>query len=129
MRPAVEALAERAGITLRDKSVAIISSDNAYSKTISEGMKVSFAEGGWTVVVDELVPFGEVGDWRAILAKVRETNPDLVINTDYLPGNSALFLTQFLEEPTNSLVFLQYAPSVPEFVTLTGDKSVGSSTT
>jgi branched-chain amino acid transport system substrate-binding protein len=125
VRPAVEALAERGEITLRDKTVAIISSDNAYSKTISEGMKTSFSEGGWKIVVDELVPFGEVGDWRAILAKVRETNPDLVINTDYLPGNSALFLNQFLDEPTNSLVFLQYAPSVPEFVELTGDKSVG----
>ncbi len=123
--PAVEALAERGEITLRDKSVAIISSDNAYSKTISEGMKVSFEEGGWSIVVDELVPFGEVGDWRAILAKVRDTNPDLVINTDYLPGNSALFLNQFVETPTNSLVFLQYAPSVPEFINLTGDNSTG----
>lgn len=125
VRPAVEALAERGEITLRDKSVAIISSDNAYSKTISEGMKVSFEEGGWNIVVDELVPFGEVGDWRAILAKVQETNPDLVINTDYLPGNSALFLNQFLDAPTDSVVFLQYAPSVPEFVTLTGENSVG----
>lgn len=125
VRPAVEALAERGEFTLRDKSVAIISSDNAYSKTISEGMKISFSEGGWNIVVDELVPFGEVGDWRAILAKVRDANPDLVINTDYLPGNSALFLNQFLDSPTNSLVFLQYAPSVPEFVNLTGDKSTG----
>jgi branched-chain amino acid transport system substrate-binding protein len=125
VRPAVEALAERGEITLRDRTVAIISSDNAYSRTISEGMAASFTEGGWTIVVDELVPFGEVGDWRAILAKVRETNPDLVINTDYLPGNSALFLTQFLEQPTNSLVFLQYAPSVPEFVQLTVDDSQG----
>ncbi len=125
VRPAVEALAERGEVTLRDKTVAIISSDNAYSKTISEGMKVSFAEGGWKVVVDELVPFGEVGDWRAILAKVQETNPDLVINTDYLPGNSALFLNQFLDAPTESLVFLQYAPSVPEFVQLTGDNATG----
>jgi branched-chain amino acid transport system substrate-binding protein len=125
VRPAVEALAERGEITLRDRTVAIISSDNAYSRTISEGMITSFEDGGWTVVVNELVPFGEVGDWRAILAKVRETNPDLVINTDYLPGNSALFLNQFLEQPTNSLVFLQYAPSVPEFVTLTGDASQG----
>lgn len=125
VRPAVEALAERGEFTLRDKSVAIISSDNAYSKTISEGMKLSFEEGGWTIVVDELVPFGEVSDWRSILAKVQDTNPDLVINTDYLPGNSALFLNQFLEKPTNSLVFLQYAPSVPEFVKLTGDNSNG----
>lgn len=125
VRPAVEALAERGEITLRDKTVAIISSDNAYSKTISEGMKVSFEEGGWKIVVDELVPFGEVGDWRAILAKVKEANPDLVINTDYLPGNSAQFLNQFLDSPTNSLVFLQYAPSVPEFIELTGENSTG----
>ena len=125
VRPAVEALAERDAITLRDKSVAIISSDNAYSKTISEGMKTSFEEGGWKIVVDELVPFGEVGDWRAVLAKVRDANPDLVINTDYLPGNSALFLNQFLDSPTDSLVFLQYAPSVPEFISLTGDNSTG----
>lgn len=125
VRPAVEALAARGEFTLRDKSVAIISSDNAYSKTISEGMKVSFEEGGWNVVVDELVPFGEVGDWRSILAKVQDANPDLVINTDYLPGNSALFLNQFLEKPTNSLVFLQYAPSVPEFVKLTEKNSNG----
>ena len=123
--PAVEALAERGEFTLRDKSVAIISSDNAYSKTISEGMKASFEEGGWKIVVDELVPFGEVGDWRAVLAKVRDANPDLVVNTDYLPGNSALFLNQFLDSPTNSLVFLQYAPSVPEFVSLTKDNSTG----
>ncbi len=123
--PAVEALAATGAFDLREKTVAIISSDNAYSRTISEGMKVSFEKGGWNIVVDELVPFGEVGDWRAILARVRETNPDLVINTDYLPGNSALFLNQFLEEPTDSVMFLQYAPSVPEFVTLTGDNSVG----
>jgi len=123
--PAVEALAARGEITLRDRSVAIISSDNAYSRTISEGMKSAFEAGGWSIVVDELVPFGEVGDWRAILARVREAQPDLVVNTDYLPGNSALFLNQFLEAPTNSLVFLQYAPSVPEFVTLTGENSVG----
>lgn len=123
--PAVESLAERGLITLRDRTVAIISSDNAYSRTISEGMKTSFTEAGWQIVVDEMVPFGEVGDWRAILARVRETQPDLVINTDYLPGNSALFLNQFLDAPTNSLVFLQYAPSVPEFVTLTGANSNG----
>ena len=33
-------------------------------------MKKSFADGGWKVVVDELVPFGEVSDWTVILTKV-----------------------------------------------------------
>ncbi len=123
--PMIESLAAQGKISLRNKKVAIISSDNPYSKTISEGMKPVFKKAGWTITVDELVPFGEVSDWRAILAKVRQDPPDLVINTDYLPGNAALFLKQFLENPTNSIVFLQYAPSVPEFVKLTGDKSTG----
>lgn len=123
--PAVKEFAAGGKADIKDKTVAIISSDNPYSKGISEGMKKVFAADGWKITVDEIVPFGEVGDWRSILTKVRETKPNLVINTDYLPGNSALFLKQFLEEPTNSLVFLQYAPSVPEFVKLTGDKSTG----
>ncbi len=121
----VEKLAKDGKVQLPTKKVAIISSDNAYSKTISEGMKKTFAEQGWTITVDELVPFGEVTDWRSILAKVRADVPDLVINTDYLPGNSASFLNQFLEQPTKSLVFLQYAPSVPEFVELTKKNSDG----
>ncbi|MET4632629.1 MULTISPECIES: ABC transporter substrate-binding protein [Kaistia] len=120
-----EKLAADGKISLPTKKVAIISSDNAYSKTISEGMKKTFTEKGWTITVDEIVPFGEVTDWRSILAKVRENVPDLIINTDYLPGNSASFLNQFLEQPTKSLVFLQYAPSVPEFVQLTGKNSNG----
>ncbi|MEM6440000.1 MAG: ABC transporter substrate-binding protein [Pseudomonadota bacterium] len=123
--PFVEALGEAGKVDLGERKIAMISSDNPYSKTISEGMKASFEGAGWTVTVDELVPFGEVGDWRAILAKVRADEPTLVVNTDYIPGNSALFLKQFLEAPTDSLVFLQYAPSVPEFVELTGEQSTG----
>ncbi|WP_298389382.1 ABC transporter substrate-binding protein [Ruegeria sp.] len=105
--PMVEELADAGTVTIDDKTVAIISSNNPYSKTISEGMKTSFADGGWDVVVDELVPFGEVSDWKVILAKVNQANPDLVINTDYIPGNSVLFFKQFLEDPTDSLMFLQ----------------------
>lgn len=124
--PLVEKLIEEGKFKpANGKKLAMISSDNPYSKVISEGMKKSFSAAGWTVTVDEMVPFGPVNDWRAILAKVRQTPPDLVVNTDYQPGNSALFLKQFLEQPTQSLVFLQYAPSVPEFVDLTKEQSNG----
>jgi len=120
-----EKLAADGKIKLKNHKVAIISSDNVYSKSISEQMKKTFKAAGWTITVDEMVPFGEVNDWRTIISKIRENPPDLVINADYLPNNSATFLKQFLEQPTDSVVFLQYAPSVPEFVTLTGDKSTG----
>jgi branched-chain amino acid transport system substrate-binding protein len=112
-------------VAFKTKKLALIGSDNPYSKTIYNGLKKSFTEGGWTITVDEMVPFGQVNDWRAILAKVRSDPPDVVINTDYLPANGATFLQQFLESPTNSLLFIQYAPSVPEFVKLTADKSTG----
>lgn len=123
--PAIREFAAQGKMSIADKTVAIISSDNPFSKGISEGMKKVFRADGWKITVDEVVPFGTVGDWRAILAKVRATKPNLVVNTDYLPGNSALFLKQFLENPTKSTVFLQYAPSVPEFVKLTGAQSMG----
>ena len=125
LTPMIEALAGADMFDLRDKTVAIISSDNAYSNTIALGMKEAFTDAGWTITVDELVPFGAVSDWRPILAKVRENPPTLVVNTDFLPANSALFVNQFQESPTDSVLFLQYAPLVPEFVNLTGEKSNG----
>lgn len=123
--PTIEALSSAGHYALKDKTVAIVSSDNPYSKTISEGMKVAFKDAGWSITMDELVPFGPVSDWRPTLAKIRENPPEVVINTDYIPANAALFMNQFRENPTNSVVFLQYAPLVPEFVKLTGEKSNG----
>lgn len=123
--PVIEGLVESGDLPLEDKTLALISSDNPYSKTIAEGLVESFEAGGWDVTVNDLVPFGEVGDWRGFLAKVRQDPPAVVINTDYLPGNAAAFMSQFMEQPTDSLVFIQYAPSVPEFLELTKDASSG----
>jgi branched-chain amino acid transport system substrate-binding protein len=80
---------------------------------------------GWSVTSADLLPFGEIEDWRTFLAKVRQDSPAVIINTDYQPGDAAKFLIQFLEQPTDSLIFVQYAPSVPEFLTLTGKQATG----
>lgn len=121
----MEQWASEGKITLRSRKVAIVTSDNPYSKTISEGLKENFEAAGWTITVDEMVPFQDVLDWRTIIAQIRMDPPDLVINTDYLPANEAAFLEQFLEDPTPSYMFMQYGPSVPEFYELTRDKSTG----
>lgn len=123
--PIVDKLAAEGKLKLPNKKVALISSDNPYSKTIYEGLKKAFTAAGWTISADEVVPFGEINDWRAFLARVRSHPPAVIINTDYLPPNAATFVTQFSEQPTDSLVFIQYAPSVPEFVDLTKEKSSG----
>ena len=71
------------------------------------------------------MPFASVTDWRGLLAKIREDEPDIVIVTDSAPPNNAAFMNQFMENPPNSLLFLQYGPSVQEFLELTGDNSTG----
>ncbi|MCE2523349.1 MAG: ABC transporter substrate-binding protein [Rhodobacteraceae bacterium] len=123
--PVIEGLAEDGKLDLPNRKVAIIASDNPYSKGIADGMVESFAAAGWEVIVNDLLPFGEINDWRGFLAKVRQDPPAVLINTDYVSSNAALFVSQFNEDPTDSLVFIQYAPSVPEFLELTKEQSSG----
>ncbi len=121
----VELWAEQGKLTLKNRKVAIITSDNPYSRTISEGLKKSFPKYGWTITVDKMVPFVEIYDWRAILSEIRKDPPDLIVNTDDRTSNEITFIDQFLESPTKSLLFIQYGPSVPEFIELLADKSTG----
>lgn len=112
-------------LKLPNKKVALIASDNPYSKIIMNGLKKTFGNAGWTVTSADVVPFGEINDWRTFFVKVRQDNPSIIIDTDYPVANAAKFLTQFLEQPTDSLVYIQFAPSIPEFLKITGNKATG----
>ncbi|MGY4319120.1 ABC transporter substrate-binding protein [Bradyrhizobium sp. JR3.5] len=126
MIPVLHSLEKSGKLKLPNKKVALISTDNPYSKSIMNGLKRSFEEDdGWTVTSSDLLPTGEIADWRTFLVKVRQDNPAVVINTDPRADNAAKFQTQFLEQPINSLVFIQYAPHIPEFLKLTGEKGTG----
>jgi branched-chain amino acid transport system substrate-binding protein len=117
---------ESAGlITVPSHTVAFITSDNAYSTYISEGLRENFTAIGWSVTMYETVPFGTVTDWTPILVRIRANPPGLIINTDYIPSNEVAFMEQFLQSPTNSFIFIQYGPSTPEFVDDLGDKANG----
>jgi len=123
--PVIDRLAADGKLDLPNKKVALIASDNPYSKGIADGMVEAFESAGWEVVTNDLLPFGEINDWRGFLGKVRDAEPSVVINTDYQSANAALFVSQFNENPTDSLVFIQYAPPVPEFIELTKEQSSG----
>ena len=107
----------------RDKSAFIVRSDNPYSESIADGLVETFKEKGWKIAGEEKVPFGPVNDWGTIIAKIRSANPDFIVNTDYQVSNEASFMQQFLQNPTQSLVFMQYGPNQPQFFELTKDKA------
>jgi branched-chain amino acid transport system substrate-binding protein len=121
----LERLAQEGKLELRNRKAFIVTSDNPYSKGISQGLVETLRELHWTVAGQETVPFGAVNDWGAVLSKVRAADPDLVVNTDYQPANDATFMKQFVQSPTKSIVFIQYGPSVPEFLKLTKGSSTG----
>lgn len=123
--PFIEQLAQQGKFTPRNRSVYIVTSENPYSKGISEGLAKTFKSIGWKIVGEDSIPFQTVTDWGATLTRIRDTNPDMVINTDYQVGNEATFMKQFSQNPTKSLVFMQYGPSVPEFIELAGKASDG----
>ncbi len=108
-----------------EKTYAIIGSDNPYSMPIYAGLKKAMDAKGWTMTFDDVVPATEINDWRVILNKIRQKPPAVIINTEASSSNAASFMNQFMEEPTKSLLFIQYAPSVPEFVELTKKNSTG----
>lgn len=123
--PVIDGLVADGSLDLPNNRVALIASDNPYSKGIADGMVEAFEAAGWEVVTNDLLPFGEINDWRGFLGTVRDAEPAVIINTDYQSSNAALFVSQFNEDPTDSLVFIQYAPSVPEFIELTKEQSSG----
>jgi branched-chain amino acid transport system substrate-binding protein len=124
--PKVLADMEKAGsFKHKDKTYAIIGSDNPYSMPIYKGLKTAMDAAGWTRTFDDVVPAVEINDWRVMLGKIRAKPPAVIINTEASSSNAATFMNQFMEDPTNSLLFIQYAPSVPEFVELTKKNSSG----
>ena len=124
-RRSLTSISRRARLRLDAKTVYIIGSDDPYGTTIADGLARVFAERGWKVVGQDTVPFQSVTDWRTQLARIREADPAVIVNTEWSASGSATFFNQFAEQPTDSLVFLQYAPSIPEFHDLTRGQAVG----
>ncbi len=122
----IDAMVEAGSFAPGDaKTYAIIGSDNPYSMPIYEGLKVAMDAAGWTRTFDDVVPPVEINDWRVMLSQIRQNPPSVIINTEASSSNAASFMNQFMEDPTDSLLFIQYAPSVPEFVDLTKENSTG----
>jgi len=108
-----------------NKKVAIITSDCEYSRHITENIRDTFQQLGWTVPIYEMSPYGKVIEWGAILSKIRKEQPSVIVFGDYLLNNAVTFINQFLVNPTNSMIFVETSPQLDEFKQILGTKSEG----
>ena len=106
------------------ESVYIVTSNDPYSLAIANAFKAGIEKEGWqTLGFDQFtVP---QADWGGVLVKIRDSNPGIVFFSDYAAADEASFIKQFREQPTKSLVYEQYAPSVPEYLDLAGESANG----
>ena len=105
-------------------TAAIVTSNDPYSISIAQAFKKSVEAIGWTVPVYEEVTAPNA-DWGPILTKIRSNPPGLIYVTDYIPGDLASFAKQFRDAPTQSLMYQQYGPSVPEYLQLAKEAGYG----
>jgi branched-chain amino acid transport system substrate-binding protein len=104
--------------------VAVLTSNIPYSTSIAKLFQEEVKKIGWTVSLYEQVTLPTV-EWGPILAKIRKDPPGLVFQAHYAPADLATFTKQFMEDPTPSLVYEQYGPSIPEFLELAGSDANG----
>ena len=106
------------------KTMAIITSNDPYSLSIAKSFEATMKAKGWgtTMFQEFTIP---QSDYTAELVSIRKTPPGVVFFSDYTPGDEAAFIKQFRQAPTKSLVYQQYAPSVPQYLTLAGSAADG----
>lgn len=106
------------------RTIMPIRGDSVYSQTIGDSLAMSAEGTGWEIIdLQEVI--APVNDWGAVLNNVRSANPGVLFVTHWVPSELAVLVKQFVANPTNSLVYLQYGPSVPEFLELAGNKANG----
>ncbi len=121
---ALNSLADSGPWKPENKKIAVVTAQYPYSKLIADVLRDEAGKAGWEVSLFEQVT-SPVAEWGPVLSKIRRDPPAVIVNTDFLPSDLATFAKQFATDPTQSLLYEQYGPSVPEFLELAGDAANG----
>ncbi len=108
-----------------NNKIAIVTGPGTYSINIANAMNDGAAAFGYEVSLFETVKV-PVTDWGPTLAKLRADPPAIIAITHFYTQDQAQFMNQFMTDPTDSLVYLQYGASLAAFRDIAGDNSVGS---
>ena len=111
-----------------NKKIAIVKVDYSYNILAADKFAELVKAQGYEIVVDEVTQFGVV-EWGPILSKIDEAQPAYVTFWNLDPTDAARFMVQFSEKfgekGLNALVFMQFTPSIPEFLELAGKAAEG----
>jgi branched-chain amino acid transport system substrate-binding protein len=120
----IDELTTAGALKPKQKTAYVVTSNDPYSLNIANSFRDSVTKVGWDVIgFDEFT--APQANWGGVLVKIRGADPDVIVFSDYLAGDEAAFIKQFAQNPTRSLVYQQYAPSVPQYLELAGPAANG----
>ncbi|TPK59130.1 amino acid ABC transporter substrate-binding protein [Mesorhizobium sp. B2-4-19] len=120
----IKKLEDTGQLKAQNKKIALITGPLVYSINIANSIKDEAAKYGYEISLFETVQ-APTSEWGPTLAKLRADQPGFIAVTHFFPQDQAQFMIQFLTNPTNSLVYLQYGASLAAFRDIAGDASEG----
>ena len=116
----------KSDVSALGKTAAILSGDDTYDSFIAQTFEETAQKDGWEVLSKESFTVGNVSDWGPLLSGVRDNPPSILFTTDYNPADNAAMAKQWAATGgSNTLIYQQYGPSVPEYLDLAGDAGNG----
>jgi len=107
-----------------NNKIAIVTGSQNYSVVIADAIRDKAQEYGWDISLYETVVV-PISEWGPTLAKLRNDPPAVIAVTHWVPQDLAQFMLQFVPNPTNSLVYMQYGPSLAAFREIGGAATDG----
>lgn len=109
--------------TPANNKLALISGSSDYSITVIRAAEETAAQFGWEVVMGPEIVMTPTTEWGPVLARLRETNPALLLHSELSAGDIAQFMVQFRQNPTNTLIYFPWGPLQAAFREI-GEESV-----
>jgi len=120
----LQQLEDRGEWKRNNNKMAVILSAGVYSANIANAIKDKAGEFGWQISLFETVNVPN-SEWGPTLAKIRQDPPGVIAITHFFPADLAQFMLQFAPNPTSSLIYMQYGPSIPAFRDIAKETSNG----
>lgn len=107
-----------------NRKIAIVTGSQNYSMVIAEAIRDNAEKYNWDISLFETVVV-PISEWGPTLTKIRNDPPAVIAVTHWVPQDLAQFMLQFVPNPTNSLVYMQYGPSLAAFREVGQDSTNG----
>jgi branched-chain amino acid transport system substrate-binding protein len=108
----------------QNNQIFIVEGDSVYSQTISKFAQQQAPKQGWKIKGVTKVT-GGAADWSPSAKKAKDSKAAVVMVTHFAPDDLAKWTKAWAANPGKALVYLQYGPSIPAYLTLAGKAANG----